>query len=438
MTLPERRRFLENRKGAVFSTFADSRTGNRGAVSMLESAIDHLTSDEHPGVMNVFTVYPRADRKLPPTPYVNLYNGTPWNLAFKLIPLCLIYRLLARLRIPVPRRVWGKEMTALFDTDVCLMIGGTTFSDAQVFKIPYNVACLLPAIILGKKSIMYSQTLGPFKATLNRICARWSFSKMDFIVPRGPSSLKNVQSLFPSNRVQYYADSAFSLIVPEEVESRIRQKYDPLLQGEKVVGLSVNSIVERKCRMLGIDHSGAWAQFIDHLHGRGYRVLLIPHSLREKGRTRHNNDLITISAIQKRLTSKKEVYVLDEPFDCKELRAVVGLARYFVASRFHAMISALCNVTPVSVFGWGFQKYREVLQEFELQDYCHDAAELSRETLISGFEAVVRDERLIKERIEKNLPKVRRSSAMNHETAWQLYLESISDQSSGEDIRLDR
>jgi hypothetical protein len=90
------------------------------------------------------------------------------------------------------------------------------------------------------------------------------------------------------------------------------------------------------------------------------------------------------------------------------------------------------------VFGWGFQKYREVLQEFELQDYCHDAAELSRETLISGFEAVVRDERLIKERIEKNLPKVRRSSAMNHETTWQLYLERISDHSSGEDIRLDR
>jgi len=61
------------------------------------------------------------------------------------------------------------------------------------------------------------------------------------------------------------------------------------------------------------------------------------------------------------------------------------------------------------------------LQEFELERYCFDAAELSGEVLISGFEEVVRDADGIKEKIKKHLPRIRASSAMNHETAWQLY-----------------
>ena len=58
----------DSNRPLTFSAFADSRTGNRGAVSMLESAIDHLTDAEHPGRVNVFSVYPKADKKLPPTP----------------------------------------------------------------------------------------------------------------------------------------------------------------------------------------------------------------------------------------------------------------------------------------------------------------------------------------------------------------------------------
>jgi len=228
----------------IFSTFADSRTGNRGAVSMLESAIDHLTTDEYPGEVNVFTVYPKADRKLPPTPHVQLYDGTPANLVFKLIPLSLLYRLFKILHIKVSPGIFGREMQALLDTDLCLMIGGTTFSDAQPIKIPYNIACLLPAILLGKKSMMYSETLGPFNMAWSRFCAKWCFSRMNFIVPRGSQSLENTRALNLKVPVEYFADSAFTLVVPETLEEQMRSKYAPLLAGKTVVGISVNSIVE--------------------------------------------------------------------------------------------------------------------------------------------------------------------------------------------------
>ena len=404
---------------AVFSAFADARTGNRGAVSMLESAIDHLTAGRD-GTMNVFTVYPRADRKLPPTPHVHLHSGTPLALAGRLIPLSLLYALGRRLGLKLPGRLLGRSMRALLDTDVCLMIGGTTFNDSMLFKVPYNVACLLPAILLGKKAILYSQTLGPFRSRLNRVLARWCLSRMDVVVPRGEGSLQCVRELNLPCHVEQFADAAFSLVTPEPVRQAVQARYGPLLAGNKVVGISVNSIVEGKCRSAGIDHTGAWRRFLEHLRRQGYFVLMIPHSMRKKGRTRHNNDLLTIAEILSGLGDHDGIHVADEPMDCKELRFLVGMADYYVASRFHSMISALCCQVPVLVFGWGHQKYREVMGEFELEAYCHDAAELSAEALMAGFARLVQDAEDIKDRIRRHLPAVRQSSQKNHESAWRL------------------
>lgn len=409
-------------KRPVFSAFAVSRTGNRGAVSMLESAIDHLTGPDAGGVVNVFTVYPDADAKLPASESVRLYSGTPLNLLFKLIPLCMLHRLMKMVRLQLPAKVWGKEMAALLETDVCLMIGGTTFSDAKLIKVPYNVACMLPAILLGKKAMMYSQTLGPFRKWFNRVWARWSLSKMDLVVPRGPGSLANVKTLNLPCRVEYFPDSAFSLKVDPAVDRRIREKYAHVPRGRGVVGISINSIVEKKCRELGIDHHRAWVELMEYLRGRGYTVLLIPHSMRIGSKGRHNNDLLSIAEIQKLMRSMDGIYVIDEPYDCKELRVVVGLADYYVASRFHSMISALCNRIPVLVYGWGFQKYTEVMDEFELGQYVHDAAKLSGAALIAGFEEIVRDRQEIQMRIDRNLGQVQERSARNHKDAMQLAL----------------
>lgn len=408
------------RRAPVFAAFAVSRTGNRGAVSMLESAIDYLTARERGGRVNVFTVYPRADRALPPAPGVALHSGTPWNLVFKLIPLCLLYRLLKVLRLRPGPGALGREMKALLESDVCLMIGGTTFTDAQPVKLPWNLACLLPAIILGKPSMMYSQTLGPFRMALNRLCARWALGRMSCVVPRGAGSAANVASLGLATRVEPLPDSAFSLSVPEETAARVRGLRALMAEGRKVVGISVNSIVERKCGRLGIEHNAVWARFMSHLTGAGYQVLLVPHSMRPKGRTRHNNDLLTVRDILSRMPDQRHILVVDEPYDCKELRAVVGLADYYVASRFHSMISAICNRVPVLVFGWGFQKYAEVMSDFGIEAYCHDAKELSFEALVSGFERIVRDADSIRARMAEHMPRVRRGSERNHEIALEL------------------
>ena len=84
------------------------------------------------------------------------------------------------------------------------------------------------------------------------------------------------------------------------------------------------------------------------------------------------------------------------------------------------MISALCTGVPVAVFGWGAQKYREVLEEFDLQGYYNDSREISGDNLIKGFEQVVRDSERIREKMRANIKRVTASSAAMHRVAGRL------------------
>lgn len=412
----------ENNKSLVFAAFADSLSGNRGAVSMLQSAIDNLTVR---GVrINVFSVYYRRDRRLTPQPGVQVVDGTPLSLVFRLTPLAVLYRILRGMGMRRVPRCFGPHFAALAEADVALMIGGTTFSDAQKIKVIFNVFCMLPAILLGKKAIMYSQTMGPFATFFNRTAAKFALGRMDVVVPRGGESLACVRKLGLPERVkvEYYDDAAFSLVVTPEAREEARRRCEGIPRRRGIVGMSVNSIVQRKCRMLGIDYLGVFVKFTEYLAENDYTVLLIPHSMRPGAKTDHNNDLFAIDYMLERLSDKvrAQVVPIRENYDCKVLREVVGVADLYVASRFHSMISALCTGVPVLVFGWGYQKYREVMHEFELDDFCFDARDISLENLISGFERLVANREAVAAKIQTNLPAVAASSRRNHEAAFAL------------------
>lgn len=407
-------------KPAHFSAFAVSLTGNRGAVSMLVSAIDNLIGNNQKAHLTVFTVYPKSDEAVELPLRVALHNGSPSRLAFYLVPLCLLYRVASFFRLSFRRL--PRDLQVLTDTDVVLAIGGTTFSDAQLFKVIYNVLCLLPGIILNKPIMLYSQTLGPFENRLNRLLAKWSLNRCSFVAPRGEGSLKSVRSLNLITPCEHFADAAFTLIVPDEIRDKMKNKYAYLEQKRgRIVGISVNSIVWEKATKIGIEHNEIWADFIQKLQHSGYTLLLIPHSLRPGKHSTHNNDLNLIKLIQNLLPNQEVIHVIDEPYNSKELRVLVGLCDYYIASRFHAMISALCEAVPVAVFGWGYHKYWEVMNEFDLSEYCWDASELTVAKLWNAFERVLSDTDVIREKMLANLPKVQALSMKNHQMAWQIY-----------------
>lgn len=406
-------------KNFSFSTFADSLTGNRGAVSMLISAIDNLSTKSKDLQINIYSVYPKTDKKICLDSNIKVFNGTPLNLIFIIIPICIIKKILSNYLISIPKVFIPKSLDDLFQTKIILIIGGTTFTDSQLFKIPYNVACILPSIILNKKSIMYSQTLGPFNNSFNKILAKIILKRVTLVIARGKYSYTNLKEIGLKN-ITYCTDSAFSMIIPDKVRERIKNKYI-FLSNQKLVGISTNSIVEKKCKRYSIDHNQIWIKFIKYLLKKGYTILLIPHSIKSGSNKKHNNDLPTLKKIYESLPIRENVYLIDEDYNPKELRIVVSLCDMYIASRFHSMISCLAEAVPVLVTGWGYHKYIEVLEEFDLQDYYLSFKDLNLNSLIKGFDNLVLNNELIRSKINRNLKRVIISSKKNHDLSWQIY-----------------
>lgn len=396
------------------STFAVALTGNKGAVSMLESIIDNFSKEFSGSQFHVFTVYPTEDRKSNKYKNVQLWNGSPVALILYLIPFSFLIWVLRKVHIHLPNALLGKSVRALVDSDLVLEVGGTTFTDAQPLKVIYNVTCMLPPVLLNKKIMMYSQTVGPFNSAFNRFLARCILPQVSIAVGRGRQSASNLKGLGLKN-VEYCADGAFTMNYHEDVEEKIKSIYKPLLGGDKrLVGITPNSIVERKCRKRNIDHSRILGEFINYLQDKDYKVILIPHSVRKNLLIkRHNNDLYTIHDILRHVRKSDDLVVVKEDHNSEELRFLIKQLDFLIASRFHSMISAIAVSVPVVVAGWGYQKYVEVLDELELGGYAFDATELSTERLVSEFERMVANESHIKKKISDNLPKVIKSSKRN-------------------------
>lgn len=387
------------------STIGVPLSGNKGSSSMLLSIIQNFRKEMGDILFNVYTYYPRNDIQRCRLRDVNIFSGTPLNLLLHIVPVSFLYFLAKKAGIKLNGSIWGKEVMALLDSDLYLSVGGTTFTDAQLLKVIFNVLCLLPAKFLQLKLILYTQTMGPFNHFFNRIMANWSLRSADLIMGRGRRSYEHLKRL-DLKRTDFAMDGAFSLGADDDETSHIVEKYEPLFEGRSVVGISPNSIVEGYCKKNRINHAKVFGNFVNYVIENNYLPVFIPHCVKPHSRNRHNNDLPVIEDILKYVERSDALVYIRQDYSYIELRALIGLTDFYVASRFHSMISALYMKRPVLVFGWGYQKYSEVMDEFELSDYIFSFDRISRNNLIEGFELIVKDKELIKKKIERNLPRV--------------------------------
>lgn len=388
-------------------------SGNNGSASMLFGLVDSISKELKDVRFNVFSYYANKDRKINKYKNVYIYSGSPLTLLTHIVPITFLILIIRKLGSKTPKFFMTREVNALSTSDLILDVGGTTFNDAKQYKAIFSILCILPGIFLGKKQIKISQTIGPFNKFFNRLMAKMFLPKLDLIIGRGRDSESCLRKL-GLNNVTFRTDASFTMKIGEDKIPRMEKEYRPLFKGRKVVGIAPNSIVESHCIKKGKDHAKLYATFIDYVISKNYFVLLIPHSIRFNTKSRHNNDIYTIRAIYEKV-NKKYCLKIEEDYDAREFRALIGLTDFFIASRFHSMISALAMQVPLNVYGWGFHKYSEVMQEFELEKNVFDYNELEVERMMERFNELVRNKNYVISKIRANLPRVIESSQTHAE-----------------------
>ncbi len=404
-------------KKIVIAITAASYSGNKGAAAMLQSSIRQLHEKYKDRLtINLMSVYPGEDKEQLPWDFINVVSTKPEELLFIAFPLSVLYWLF-RWCPPVKWLLKKNHIIRNYlDTNVCLDEAGISFVDSRGFVMnTYAFVCAAVPLLLGVPVVKYSQAMGTFKNPYNRFLAKWILPKLSLICARGQGTYENLRGIGIEKNVKLCADGAFTMADSPEWNKKIDElvKRDSFYN-DNVVGLSISSVVQKKCAKLGIDYTGIMVQFIETLNKKGYPVLMIANAARINSEKSRNNDLLVGDAIYEALKDREMCRWYHEEMEAEQIRALIGKCRFLVASRFHAMIGSLEQKVPVLLVGWS-HKYQEVLDMFELGQYAIDFSGLNLEDLVNAFDNFVLAEEEIRGKLEKNLERVQESSYKNIE-----------------------
>ena len=323
-------------------------SGNQGAAAMLHATIQQLSAK---GVSQffVFTVYPEADSALNKYKNVKIFPSSPKKLVTVLIPGAIIYKIAPFIIKFVGKNSGIKELS---ESNFQIDLAGISFADGRRPFLIYNIATLLPAIILGVPIVKFAQAMGPFKDSLNRFVASRFLPKINHIFARGAETRKAMDNIGLLN-VSDAADIAF-LFEPEKRDQKKAETFIKKnnLQKNKFIIVSPSRVLEKKAQALNIEYVSLMSQYIDWLIEKEQQpVVLIAHSIRENTQKAHNNDLLVVDKIYQDVKNKKLCIVPKKPLYAGELKVLISKSRLVIAARFHAMIASLSVGTPVIVRG---------------------------------------------------------------------------------------
>lgn len=394
---------------------AASYSGNKGAAAMLQSSIKQLHNIYGDRLnINLMSVYPGEDKKQLPFDFINITSTKPEQLLFIAFPLAVLYKLF-KWCPPIKKLIAkNKIIKTYLNTDLVVDEAGISFVDSRGFVMnTYAFVCAAVPLLVGTPVVKYSQALGTFKNPYNRFLAKWILPKLKLICARGQGTYDNLMGIGIKDNVKLCADGAFSMEDSEYWNAEINKICgEDSFYNENVVGLSISSVVEKKCAKMGIAYKDTMVSFVNYLNESGYHVILIANAARINSEKSRNNDLLVGDAIYNDIADKTKVRWYHKEMDAEEIRAYISKCRYLVASRFHAMIGSLEQKVPVLLIGWS-HKYQEVLDMFELGQYAIDFSKLELSELKESFRNFISNEKDIRAKLDKNLDKVLESSKNN-------------------------
>lgn len=375
-------------------------TGNRGAAAMLVSTVEKLR-EKLPGdtEFHVLSLY----REKPGTALergVRIVSLPAVKLLGVMPVLCLLYRLFSGVGFLRKVLLRYSPLETVAGADVYLDLSGISFVDGRGITLLYNICCLLPGLLLGVPVFKMSQAMGPFQGKLNRWAALRLLPRVRRIYSRGPVTTEHLSNLGLCNLVEA-ADLAFLLGEGQDIPSAEESQEKPAL----TIGIAPSQVLMNHSNKTGVDYIGALNRAVAPFASReDCRILVIAHSnLGDSVRSR-NNDYHVCTELFNRLDCNDKQLIIDD-LGPEDLRGIISRCDVFIASRFHSMISALCESVPVLVTSWS-HKYREVMDQFDCGEWVLGSSELAGPCFGEKLALLVERREGVRGLIEKNLNRV--------------------------------
>ncbi|MEZ0121966.1 MAG: polysaccharide pyruvyl transferase family protein [Candidatus Reddybacter sp.] len=384
----------------VVSIIAGTFHGNRGAEAMLSTTIGELKECYGSELeLNIYTYYPERDAELINDQQISLHSAAPIYLVLVLTPCALIFRLLEILNFRAPQRILPASVRALARSKALVCLAGVSFVEGRTKFILFNIATILPAMLLGVPVIKFSQAMGSFKSLTNKVAARFFLGRCQQVFTRGETTHSYLQELFGNKPIYQRANDVAFLFRPEfclsrelvDISKELVELETLKKSGRIIVGICPSVVVAIGAEKAGWDYQARMQELISRITNHGYIVALYPNATRGEDMDKtHNNDLPLIHGIIQGLAPsiQDSVICFSGSLNVAQIFNIIGSCDVHAVSRFHAMIASLALEIPVMVIGWS-HKYLEVMEQFEQQDMVLDYKEGKIEPIIKCIEQLI-------------------------------------------------
>lgn len=374
--------------------------GNRGAEAMLSTTIGELRQRYGPDIrFNVFSYYPSRDRRLVDDRNVTIYSSTPKYLVMNLVPSAFLFAVMGSLGMTGLRRWLPQSIQALARSKALVCLAGVSFVQGRAKFLPFNVATILPAMLVGTPVVKLAQAMGPFNSRLNLLVSRFFLGRCRHIFTRGEKTQDHLKRLLKRATNFERADDVAFLFKPDYCLSRPSGVFQEKLQevqslkaqGRRVVGVCPSIVVAKRAEAAGWDYAQCIAELIRRLVDAGNCVAIYPNATRGEDLDQtHNNDLPLLAQIHQRLPVEvaAQVHLFSGSLNAAQVHKIINACTVHAVSRFHAMVGALASGVPVMVIGWS-HKYLEVMDRFGQGDMVIDYEKGNLEPILARVSCLI-------------------------------------------------
>lgn len=383
----------------------NSHSANAGDAAIILSMLDHIRFISHSCEIVAQCSHPDVSRRLAfregveyhgyPAPFFEASGGAPSAARLAYGGLVFLnnmlsaaaYRLLGA-KLFLINAPYREPLEDFFRSDIVISVGGGFISADYGFIRPY--ADIAMAKILGKRVVIYSQSIGPFCGPLNEAISRFVLGMADLIMVRESRSARNLEAI-GIRRVHVTADAAFSY--PEMPPRAERGNTVVICPREWTYSNRIHS--ERYISLIGELSSG----IINEL---GMEVLLLPTT---------PDDVAFYSRLAPSLPAG--VRFVSEVHHPSKIAELLSSSAFLVSSRMHPIVLGSLSSTPFFALGWEY-KLRELCSDFSVEDMCLMAGEADGSAVARVLSAI-RSSEGVRKRISESFPEVRRRSTMNRD-----------------------
>ncbi|HEU5187628.1 MAG TPA: polysaccharide pyruvyl transferase family protein, partial [Candidatus Saccharimonadales bacterium] len=284
------------------------------------------------------------------------------------------------------------------EADLVVPVGGGYIRSREGLMHRFNVPLLLHPLLfgflLGKPTVLYAQSVGPFQNKFEELLVAFVLKRMTRIMLREDTSVALLAKLGITRTVVRAIDSGFLLGSNQKID--IRKKYS-IPPNALLVGVTVRAWLKGEAQTR---YEQAVAQALDDvIEKNNAHVIFIPQVTATKG----DDDRVVSRRVRGLMQHTKATTLINDTPDHHRIKSLYDSLDLLLGTRFHSVIFSLTSHVPVLAIEYE-HKTSGIMRDLGLEQWVIKIEDVDSHTLAAHLSTLVEEAPAYRTYLAKSMP----------------------------------